>query len=204
MAIGPNDFIPNSPEFETLAGKAQFRDRIAVQVTASPDAIFRALHEVSLSDMKLAWLLGELRNLPARATGHVRPDDPHRPFLEVLRESGTLILRDAPYEVLTGSAGQLHRLVDQTPVMFESPQAFAEFDDPAHEKLFMSLRVAPGVDPRTSWLVLDHATQALSAEAFGKFKTYWRVIKPSGAFVSRELLVAIRDKAEAAAAAKAA
>jgi hypothetical protein len=204
MATGPIDLIPNSPDFETLAGRAQFRDRIAIPVSASPDAIFQALHEVSLSDMKLAWILGELRYLPARVTGHMRPDNPHRPFLDVLRAGGTLILRDAPYEVLTGSAGQLHRLVDQAPVKFENAQAFAEFDDPAHEKLFMSVRVAPGVDPRTPWLVLDHATQALSPEALEKFRTYWRVIKPAGAFVSRELLMAVRNKAEAASAAEAA
>jgi hypothetical protein len=50
--------IPASPEFDRFAQGAQFRDRIAVVVKASPDVIFQALREVALRDMKLAWALG--------------------------------------------------------------------------------------------------------------------------------------------------
>ena len=38
-----------------IARGAQFRDRIAIVVKASPEAIFQALHEVALRDMKFAW-----------------------------------------------------------------------------------------------------------------------------------------------------
>ena len=47
--------VPPSPAFEGIARGAQFRDRIAVVVKASPETIFQALHEVTLRDMKLAW-----------------------------------------------------------------------------------------------------------------------------------------------------
>src|SRR5205085_2699506 len=64
----------------------------------------------------------------------------------------------------------------------------------------MSVRVAPTGGPGEHWLVLEHATRALSPVAERKFTRYWGVIKPIGAFVSWQLLRAIRRRAEHAAA----
>ncbi len=188
--------VPVSPTFEVIARGARFRDRIAIVVRASPDRIFKALREVTLRDMKLAWLLGELRYLPSRLAGHMPPGDSGRPFLVTLTASGTLVLRDeAPREVITGSAAQLHR-VHQRPQQFASREAFEAFDDPGYEKLFMSIRVAPTGRPGEHRLVLEHATRALSPLAECQFARFWRVIKPMGAFVTSQLLRAVRRRAE--------
>ena len=70
--------VPPSPAFETIARGAQFRDRITVVVKAPPEAIFQALREVTLREMKFAWLLGELRYLPSRLAGHIPcPNEGH-------------------------------------------------------------------------------------------------------------------------------
>jgi hypothetical protein len=190
--------VPASPAFEALAQGAQFRDRVVVRVTASPEATFRALQEVALKDIKLAWLLGEVRYLPSRLFGRFVPRiSPDRPFLSIIKEGGTLVLiDDTPHEVITGSAGQLHRVVDQAAVKFKSREEFDGFKDPDYEKLFMSFRIAPTGQSGENWLVLEHATLALSPLAERKFRKYWRIIKPTGAFVSRELLLAIGKKAE--------
>jgi hypothetical protein len=191
--------VPVSPRFDGVARGAQFRDRIAIVVRASPEAIFEALHEVALRDMKLAWALGELRYLPSRLFGHMPAVESTRPFLALLIESGTLILSDdSPHELITGSAAQLHR-VNQQPRRFATPEAFDAFSDPMHEKLFMSIRVATTGRPHEHWLVLEHATRALSPLAARKFARYWRVIKPTGAFVTWQLLRAVRRRAEGAA-----
>jgi hypothetical protein len=188
--------VPVSPAFDVIAWGAQYRDRIAIVVRASPDTIFHALREVTLRDMKLAWLLGELRYLPSRLAGHMPAADSGRPFLATLTEGGTLVLRDeAPRELITGSAAQLHR-VHQAPQRFANREAFEAFDDPGYEKLFMSVRVAPTGRPGEHWLVLEHATRALSSVVERKFARYWRVIKPMGAFVTWQLLRAVRRRAE--------
>jgi hypothetical protein len=191
--------VPASPAFEAVAQGAQFRDLIAIVVNASPEAIFQALHEVTLRDMKLAWLVGELRYLSSRLAGHMPAADPNRPFMKTLIEGGTLVLRDgAPREVITGSAARLH-CVHQAPQRFANQAAFEAFDDSGHEKLFMSVRAAPTGRPGEQWLVLEHATRALSPLAERKFARYWRLIKPMGAFVSWQLLRAVRRRAERAA-----
>jgi len=190
--------VPPSPAFEAIVHGARFRDRIAVVAKAPPEAIFQALHEVTLRDMKFAWLLGELRYIPSRLAGHMPAADSSRPFMHTLIEGGTLILRDdAPREVITGSAAQLHR-VHQAPLRFANREAFEAFNDPGHEKLFMSVRVAPTGRPGEHWLVLEHATRALSPLAERKFARYWHVIKPMGAFVTWQLLRAVRRRAERA------
>ena len=188
--------VPASPVFDNIARGAQFRDRIAVAAKVSPEAIFKALHEVALRDMKLAWLLGELRYVPSRLAGHLTVADPKRPFWSTLIEGGTLVLGDeAPREVITGSTAQLHR-VHQTPQLLSTREAFNAFDDPGYQKLFMSVRVAPTGRPGEHWLILEHATRALSPLAERKFARYWRIIRPMGAFVTWQLLRAVRRRAE--------
>ena len=191
--------VPVSSAFEVFSRGAQFRDRTAIAVDASPEAIFQALHDVTLRDIKVAWVLGELRYLPSRLAGHMPAVNSRRPFLSTLIEAGSLVLRDdMPREVITGSAAQLHR-VHQAPRRFPNREAFEAFEDPEHEKLFMSVRVAATGQPGEHWLVLEHATRALSPNAARKFARYWRVIKPMGAYVTWQLLRAVRRRAECAA-----
>lgn len=189
-------FIIRSPEFDRLVGTTPYRDVIAVRVSASPEAIFASLRAVTLQDMKLAWLLGEIRYLPMRMRRRLPPSLPRTPFLDTLIRNGTLVLVDhAPHELITGSAGRLH-CVDQHPVKFASREEFDRFSEAGFEKLFMSVRLQPTERRGEWWLVLEHATRALSADAATDFMRYWRVVKPLGAFATKQLLGAVATRAE--------
>jgi hypothetical protein len=140
---------PLSPAFEAVAQGAQFRDVIAIVVHTSPDVIFQALHEVTLRDMKLAWVLGELRYRPSRLAGHMPAVDSNRPFLTTLIEGGTLVLRDeAPREVITGSAAQLHRL-------HQAPRRFATRDGRPRGDLRRHTGTGAGAPPHPGFRRLD-------------------------------------------------
>ena len=123
--------VPVSPHSTASLAAPSSATELRVVVKASPAAIFQALHQVALRDMKLAWALGELRYLPSRLFGHMPAVDSTRPFLSLLVEGGTLILRDdSPHELITGSAAQLHR-VNQAPRRFATREAFDAFSDPS-------------------------------------------------------------------------
>jgi hypothetical protein len=99
---------------------------------------------------------------------------------------------------VVGSAGKYHQLLDQEPEPLQSAADFEAFADPECQKLVMSLRVEPTGTPGLNRLLLEHRTQPLSDESGARFKRYWRVIKPSGAFVTKQLLWAIKRRAEQA------
>jgi hypothetical protein len=176
----------------------EFSDTIAVTVNSSPGAIFDAAMKVTANEMPIATAIGTLRYLPGRLLGRKPPSDDGAPFIATLLSSGTVILEEEhEREIVFGSAGKYHQLTDQEPRLFETAEQFLTFDDPGYQKLVMSLRVEPTATPGRNRLVLEHRTHPLSETSRRKFRRYWRVIKPSGAFVTKQLLQAIKRRAEA-------
>ena len=183
---------------DALMPDAEFSDTISLTVNASAAAIFDAAMQVTANDMPIAKVIGTLRYLPGRIAGREAPaSDGARPFIPMLLNSGTVLLQEQPAcEMVFGSAGKYHQLTDQEPRPFQTVQDYQTFNDPEYQQLVMSLRVEPTGTPRLNRLVLEHRTHPLGEESRRKFRRYWRVIKPSGAFVSRQLLWAIKSRAE--------
>jgi hypothetical protein len=183
---------------EEVLPDTRFQGETSVAVQASPEDILRATNEVSLQEMPVARLLGEARYLPARVLGRTAGGpEPSESFMDGLLRSGSVKLIEEPgREVVIGGAGKYHQVVDQEVVPLSSAEQFASFDDPECEKLAISIRAEPSGTPGESLLTLEHRTAPLSDEAAKRFARYWLVIKPTGNFVSKQLLLAIKRRAE--------
>ena len=181
-----------------VIARNRFTDQIEVTVMAAPAFIFRAFDEVMPSDMPVAALIGFIRYLPARLLGKGQPAPPtSQSFIQGIKSAGWVTLAEAPdSELVFGGAGKYHQFVDQEPACFSDRADFFTFSDPSYQKLAISVRVEPGAKSGENRLIMEHRTQPLSEHSRRQFARYWLVIKPMGAFVSRQLLLAVKKRAE--------
>lgn len=196
--LRPVSKTPDGTLLDQVLPDAEFSGQVSVVIHAAPNAIFQALRAVTLADMPLAKFLGELRYLPARLMGKQAEAPATEPFMKlVMAESGNVLLAETPErELVVGSVGKYHNLLDQQIASLQSPAEFLRFDQPNYQKLAMSFRIA-GSEPTAGYkLILEHRTHALSPAARAKFALYWLGIKPGGNFVSWLLLRAIKRRAE--------
>jgi hypothetical protein len=191
--------MPIGTQIDRFLPDAEFNGVVGVTVHASPGEIMRAFETVTLADMPLAKLVGELRYLPSRLRGKAKDEVPaSEPFLKLLQAgSGNIVLTEEPdRELVLGAIGKFHNLTDQQVVPLHSADDFLSFAQPDYQKLGMSIRIE-GSDPETGCrLILEHRTHALSLSARWKFAFYWLAIKPGGNFVSWLLLRAAKRRAE--------
>jgi hypothetical protein len=191
---------------ERAAGGPSLLDRVlprydfggseSAVIHAPPSEIFRALRAVTLAEMPLAHALGALRYLPGRLIGRMKPrsGERTRPFLDLLAPP---LAEDSDREVVIGTVGRLHNLLDQQFVSLEAREAFDAFDRPGYEKFVQSFRVAGGDDATGYTLVAEHRTLALDPGARRKFAWYWYLLVGwSGNRLLRMLLDAVKRRAE--------
>jgi hypothetical protein len=82
-------------------------------------------------------------------------------------------------------------------VHLENVQEFQRFLHEDYQKLAISFRIT-GEDPvKGCTVTMEHRTHALSEHARKQFALYWLAIKPGGGFVTRQMLQAVRRRAEA-------
>lgn len=176
---------------------SHFRGGAKVSVNATPEEVLRALEEVTLGEMPLAYAIGTLRYLPGRLLGKQKPagDDLTRPFFEVAR---TLRLGEDPgREIVIGSVGMFHNMLDQQFVELPDLFTFTRFNDGAYQKLAINFRAIPEPDGVHTTLSSEHRTLALSPASRRKFALYWYLMVRWGSdFMLGQLLRAVKRRAE--------
>jgi hypothetical protein len=180
------------PEYE-------FRGVTSTVIHASPAQIFKAFRELSLADMPVADWLINLRYIPGWLLGKVEePSDRTVPISQSMADGGNILLGETPdQEVVVGVIGKFHNMLDQEPVSLNTPEEFAQFDNPAYQKLVMSWYIAGGDEEKGYRFVMENRTHALSPAARRGFALYWwLMIKWGSDIMSRILVNAIKRRAE--------
>lgn len=179
------------PEYE-------FRGVESIVIHASPEQIFQALEHVRGQDMLPAQAVGQARSKPQALASQAPPQAaPEETFAETIAKMGLVTLSERTHEqIVLGSIAKFHELLDRQFVRLRDADEFRRFLHGDYQKLAISLAVTGGDSAAGYTLTLEHRTHAMSEHARRQFARYWLALKPGGSFVSRQLLGAVKRRAE--------
>jgi hypothetical protein len=165
----------------------EWRSAHATRVAAPPARAAAAARTVSGLDLPVTGVLMRIRML-----GRHRADP--RPLLQSLRGIGLVVLADEADDVLIGGV-----LAPWRPrgghVAVQTADEFRAFAAPGWVRVAMGFSVRP--DGAGSRVVTETRIAATDACARRRFGRYWRLIGPFSGITRREMLAAIRRRAEA-------
>jgi hypothetical protein len=162
----------------------QFVERHKTFVRASRQEVWRALHEVTPSEMALTRILFGVRTLPARLAG-ARTAGPAGPWLPSLLTSGFEVMAETPeQELVLGTNGRFWELRARPHPQPDPGSAIAAMDFRLEDRQGGTL-----VTTETRVAVEDRAARR-------RFARYWLVIRIGSGLIRRDLLHAVRRRAE--------
>jgi hypothetical protein len=160
----------------------------ATDVHAAPDAVWSALHGVTARELPLTRVLTTVRGL-----GVGRAD---RPVLSAFVLRGfTVVVDEPPWALVAAAAGQPWRLRGGEMVRLEDRDACAGFARPGFVLMGLSFALEPDGDGRTR-LVTETRVQPTDAGAARRFRPYWWAVRAGSGLIRRDLLRAVRRRAE--------
>jgi len=159
-----------------------FSETHDIKIRATAGNVFRALSEVDLCDSAIVRWLFRLRGLPTRA---MTLREMRRLRFEVLGESENR-------ELLLGLAGKFWTVKgDLRPI---NSQDFREFNEQGFAKAVWNFSL--GETAGETRLTTETRIKCLDAASRKKFGFYWTFIQPFSALIRKEILKAIKRKAE--------
>ncbi|MDQ3713062.1 MAG: DUF2867 domain-containing protein [Acidobacteriota bacterium] len=159
-----------------------FSETHDIKIRATPETVFRTLNAVDLCESAAVRWLFRLRGLPTRG---MTLRGIQRLRFEVLGESENR-------ELLLGLAGRFWTIKGDLQKI--NSQNFREFNEKGFAKAVwnFSLDKAAG----ETRLTTETRIKCLDAESRKKFGFYWILIKPFSALIRKEILKAIKHRAE--------
>jgi hypothetical protein len=153
----------------------EFDERHEVEVAASPEKIFAAIHEVRADEIRFFSTLTAIRRGGRGGREDILNPGKHAPILDVALRSGFSVMADdSPREIVIGTT------------IIRPNRAIAT----------MNFLVVP--NGATSRLITETRIHATDDAARRRFAVYWRIIHPGSDIIRRGWLDAIRRRAESA------
>jgi hypothetical protein len=169
-----------------------------IEVAAAPQDVWRAVHDVTLAELRLTRLLLTARGLPGRLVGqpqHLAGAEQARTLLDAFVAGGFAILDEAPPKYLLGGGiGQPWRPFGGHSIQLNHLDwtAFDRFDEPGFVKVTLAFELRPAGE--STQLATRTTVTATDARAARSFAPYWFVIKAGSDRIRRELLHAITTR----------
>ncbi len=181
-------------DLDDIVPAPHFRERHARTIAAPPAAVWSALEELRLDDLPVARALMGVRSIPARLLG-TRP--PHRDLSARLLDAVPVPVLDAdpPRRLVAGGILRPWKLRGGAPPPVLDAAALRAFAEPGWVRVATAFTVTPEGDGcRVGTETRIAATDEVARRRFGR---YWRLIGPFSSITRREMLAAIRRRAEA-------
>ncbi|MGD9695042.1 MAG: hypothetical protein AB7V42_05215 [Thermoleophilia bacterium] len=172
------------------------RERHGATIAAPPERVWDALHAVTVRELALTRVLMAARALPARLTGRgdAFNEDAAQTFMRVMAENGFTMLRDDPSALVAGSIGRPWQLRRESAVPFDGRDGFRAFGDPGYVLMATSFECEP--DAGGTRLCTETRVQPTDESAARSFRPYWLAIRAGSGLIRREILRAVRRRAE--------
>ena len=154
-------------------------------VAAPPEATWAAVQEVTLRELPVTCALMWVRSLG-------RPARMDRTFLDAAEFLTPL--SEAGHDKVVGLIGRPWQLRPRI-VPFAGAAEFEAFDQPGYVRAATDLRVEPAAGG--SRVTTETRILATDPAARRRFARYWRVVGVGSALIRRDLLRAVRRRAEA-------
>ena len=185
--------MASASELDRVAPSYQFNEVHRTTVRATPARAYRAIKEVTASEILFFRELTWLRRLGQRAPESILSAPQRQPLLDVATRTSFVTLADSPREIVVGT-------VVIAPDARARPLNADEFVTlaarPGHALATMNFVVTPRADGFCE-VSTETRVYATDEAARRRFAAYWRLINLGSAFIRIMWLRAIKRRAEA-------
>jgi hypothetical protein len=181
-------------QLDQLLPRYHFAEHHERHIDATPAQVWRALHQVKASDIRLFRTLTSIRRLGRPGAESILNAPDRLPILDVALSTSFVRLANEPGKELVIGTTVIAPREASVP---RTPHEFRTITDSGFAVAAMNFRIHP--HPRGGSLVTtDTRVFATDPVTRRRFARYWSVIYPGSALIRREWLRAVEKGAEAA------